>query len=56
MHKVDRFKLHGTYRTSQCRLGAKVACQVRGELRIVGITDGRIHWPLATHEAKSTAG
>jgi hypothetical protein len=43
---ADRFKLHGTYRTPRFRLGATVTCEVRGELRIVGVTDARIPWPL----------
>jgi len=43
---ADRFKLHGTYRTPRFRLGATVTCKVRGELRIVGVTDARIPWPL----------
>src|SRR5688500_8779432 len=47
MVKVDRFKLHGTYRTPRFRLGANVNCEVRGELRIVGMTDARIPWPFA---------
>ena len=46
MHSIDRFKLHGTYRTPRFRIGAKVTCQVRGELRIVGVSEGRIPWPL----------
>ena len=42
---LDRFKLHGIYRTPRFRLGSTVTCQVRGELRIVGVTDARIPWP-----------
>jgi hypothetical protein len=42
----DRFTLHGTYRTSRFCLGAKVKCQVRGELTIIGVTDALIPWPL----------
>src|SRR5688572_1063539 len=43
---VDRFKLHSTYRAPRFRLGDTVTCAVRGELRIVGMTDARIPWPL----------
>jgi hypothetical protein len=39
-------KLHGTYRTPRFRIGAKVMCEVRGELKIVGMTDAPIPWPL----------
>jgi hypothetical protein len=39
-------KLHGRYRVPRFRIDAKVLCEVRGELRIVGITDARIPWPL----------
>jgi hypothetical protein len=45
---IDRTKLHGTYRMPQFRIGAKVTCQVRGELRIVGMTDAGMPWPLGT--------
>jgi hypothetical protein len=41
-----RLKLHGSYLTPRFRIGAKVQCEVRGELRIVGVTDVRIPWPL----------
>jgi hypothetical protein len=39
-------KLHGRYRAKRFRIDAKVLGEVRGELRIVGITDARIPWPL----------
>jgi hypothetical protein len=41
-----RFKLHfGPYRMPQFRYGAKVQDEVRGEVTIVGLTNGRIPWP-----------
>jgi hypothetical protein len=47
MRQSDRVKLHfGPYRTPRFRIGAKVQCAIRGELVIVGMTDGRIPWPL----------
>jgi hypothetical protein len=42
---VDRFKLHGTYRTPQFRYGQKVKCEVRGEMIISGFSDAPIPWP-----------
>jgi hypothetical protein len=41
-----KLKLHGRYRAPRFRIGGKVNCEVRGELRIVGVTDARIPWPL----------
>jgi len=41
-----KFKLHGRYRAPRFRIGSKVNCEVRGELRIVGVTDAPIPWPL----------
>src|SRR5687767_14165610 len=46
MRPSDRFKLHGTYRTPRFRYGAKVACAVRGEVEIVGLSNARIPWPI----------
>src|SRR4051812_26360429 len=46
MNSIDRHKLHGTYRTPRFCTGAKVTCQLRGELHIVGVSDGRIPRPL----------
>ena len=44
---VDRYKLHfGAYRTPRYTLGAKVECQARGDVTIVGTTDARIPWPV----------
>jgi len=45
---IDRHKLRfGPYNTPRFKYGAKVVCEVRGEVTIVGMTDGRIQWPLA---------
>ena len=46
MTDADRFKLLGTYRTPRCRIGQWVRCQVRGEVRIVGLSDAPIPWPV----------
>lgn len=40
-------KLHfGPYKTPVFRYGATVVCEVRGEVRIVGLSDDRIPWPI----------
>jgi hypothetical protein len=41
-----KVRLHGRYRTPRFRVGAKVTCEVRGELRIFGVTDAPIRWPV----------
>lgn len=42
-----RFELHfGPYCTPRFRMGQKVIDEVRGEVTIVGITDGKIPWPI----------
>jgi hypothetical protein len=42
----DRFKLLGTYRTPRFRYGAVVMDDIRGWVRIVGLSDGPIPWPI----------
>jgi hypothetical protein len=42
----EQLKLHGRYETARFRIGSKVKCAVRGELKIVGVTDAPIPWPL----------
>ncbi len=40
---VIRYKLHfGPYRSPRFRLGAIIKDEIRGEVTIVGLTDGRI--------------
>jgi hypothetical protein len=46
MNDADRFRLLGTYRTPRFRYGQKVRCEVRGEVTVVGLTDGPIPWPI----------
>jgi hypothetical protein len=43
---VDRFQLHGTYRTPLFKYGVTVECEVRGEMVITGISDSPIPWPV----------
>jgi hypothetical protein len=38
--------LLGKYRTPRFRIGDVVACARRGEVRIVGLSDAPIPWPL----------
>jgi hypothetical protein len=47
MNDADRFKLlFGPYHAPRCRVGQRVRCQVRGEVRIVGLSDSPIPWPV----------
>jgi hypothetical protein len=45
MDDADRFRLLGQYRTPRVRVGAFVRCLIRGEVEVVGFTDGPIPWP-----------
>jgi hypothetical protein len=42
---ADRFRLLGKYRTPRVRVGRVVRCEIRGEVEVVGFTDGPISWP-----------
>jgi len=46
MSDADRYPLIGTYTTPRFRYGARVVCQARGEVEIVGLTDAPIPWPI----------
>ena len=57
MHPTVRYKLHfGPYRTPRFRYGAAVFCEVRGEVQIVGLSKGRIPWPLGRRRGHSSRG
>jgi hypothetical protein len=44
---LDRFQLlFGPYKTPRFRVGQVVRCQVRGEVRIAGLSDAPIPWPV----------
>ena len=45
MNERDRFKLLGKYRTPRFKYGATVTCAIRGPVKIMGLSDGRIPWP-----------
>jgi hypothetical protein len=47
MRDTERLRLRfGKYRTPRFRYGAIVECQVRGPMRIIGLSSGRIPWPI----------
>lgn len=51
----DSTKLHfGPYRTPRFRYGAEVECNRRGRLNIVGLSNGRIQWPLGKRGSVTT--
>jgi hypothetical protein len=44
---ADRFRLRfGPYRTPRFRYGKMAWCEVRGDVRIVGLSDAPIPWPI----------
>jgi hypothetical protein len=46
MRNADRFRLFGFYLTPRFKYGAIVQDEARGDVVIVGLSDGRIPWPL----------
>ncbi len=47
LRKADRFKLHfGPYRTPRFKYGSVVKDEIRGEVKVVGLNDARIPWPI----------
>jgi len=48
--------LFGPYSTPQFRYGGIVQDEVRGEVEIVGLSDGRIPWPMTSHASTPLAG
>ncbi len=47
MRSADRYRLHfGPYRTPRFRYGAIVQDAIRGDVRITGLTDALIPWPI----------
>jgi hypothetical protein len=45
-----RYKLHfGPYKTPHFKLGAVVEDEIRGEVKINGVSEARVPWPLAIH-------
>jgi len=55
MHDTKRFQLRcGPYVTPEFNYGDIVCCEVRGEVTIVRLTDGKIPWPLGKKERATT--
>lgn len=53
MIDAQRFKLRfGPYKTPRFKYGKIVQCEVWGDVKIVGLTDGRIPWPLGRPPGK----
>jgi hypothetical protein len=53
----DRTRLHfGPYRTPQFQMGAVVSCEIRGHVVIVGLSAGRIPWPIGRRRGTSARG
>jgi hypothetical protein len=47
MKDSDRFKLYfGPYKTPRFKYGKKVWCEYRGWMKIVGLSDAKIPWPI----------
>jgi hypothetical protein len=47
MNDVDRFKLYlGPYTTPRFKYGQVVWCESRGWMKIVGLSDAKIPWPI----------
>lgn len=47
MNDSDRFKLYfGPYKTPRFRYGQRVWCHFRSWVKIVGLTDRKIQWPI----------
>jgi hypothetical protein len=45
---AERFRLlHGPYAPPKCRIGGWLKCRLRGRVKVVAISDGRIQWPMA---------
>ena len=57
MPKFDNHKLlSGPYKTPLFRYGQRVECEVRGEVILVGLSNGRIPWPLGRLPGTSPRG
>jgi hypothetical protein len=55
MNKQERAKLLGKYRSPRFKYGDVVTCAIRGEVKIVGITNARIPWPKCRTGKRSRA-
>jgi len=55
MNEADRFHLLGTYRTPRFKYGDVATCAIRGQVKIVGLSNGRIQWPKCRSGKRSRA-
>lgn len=46
MDESKRFGLLAAYKTPRFKYGQIVVCEMRGEVEIVGLNDGKIPWPI----------
>jgi hypothetical protein len=46
VNDADRFRLLGKYRTPRFRYRRIIFCEVRSDIRIVGLTDAPIPWAV----------
>ena len=51
-----RHELIGRYSTPRFRIGDVVECAMWGPVRIVGLTDAKIPWPIAQARGKGAGG
>jgi hypothetical protein len=57
MDDTDRFKLlFGPYKTPRFRVGGRVRCEVRGEVKVCGLSEARIPCPLARRRGRGGTG
>lgn len=55
MTEADRVKLLGAYQTPRFKYGAVATCAIRGPVKIVGLSNGRIPWPKCRSGKRSRA-
>jgi hypothetical protein len=43
----ERYRLlNGLYRSPKCRIGGWLKCRLRGRVKVMAISDGRVQWPM----------
>ena len=47
---IPRHELLGRYHTPRFRIGDNLLCAIRGTVRVVGVSDGLIPWPIELAE------
>lgn len=47
MNDAERFRLvHGPYAAPACEIGDQLFCEIRGWVKVRGMSDGLIPWPM----------